>query len=642
MSIFAFSLYLKNLIDNETTQKFKFKGDAVINNIASKILIDKTSAELLANNMAAYGLQLNKNQFIDILQRDIKTNNDIFGAGVWFEPYRYRQNLKYFGPYCYRNQDNKIISTFMYSTPEYNYLKWDWYKNVKNEQKKVVWSIPYYDPVLKTTFITISVPMYNDNKFIGVVTTDFILSTLQDLIKEAKISKNGWTFVIDKKGNYIAHKDKNKIMNGNILTEKNQSLVKLGKQILEKKKGLTTFKSDNEKNLVYFSPIADSGLYLGSVMPTNDLYGASVLGVFEAGFLLTIILFIILNIAISRHEKFDQKRLNYILDNMGNGLIMLNKNSVIEYCNPAIEKLFSYNPQELLNKNINIIFYDQHIMNRLINGSDMETIGIKKDNTEFPIEIKISEIFVNNGVKYLLDIYDVSKHKEIEKMKDEFISIVSHELRTPLTSIQGSLGLVCSNVLGIIPKKINDLLVIAYKNSIRLTSLINDILDVKKIEAGQMDLNIESLDIVSIINDVIIANKSYAEQYNVDFVFDSPNEGIIVKTDKTRLIQIITNLLSNAAKYSYPDKKVSISVLKTDSVVRTSISNYGDKIPEEFKDKIFQKFLQLNSSNTRSHGGTGLGLNICKNLVEKLGGTIDFESAANGLTTFYFDIPNYK
>lgn len=642
ISIFFFSLYFKNLIDSETTQKFKYKGDAVLNSIASKIMVNKLSAELLANNIETFGIQLNKNQLVEILKKDIETNKEIFGAGIWFEPYVYRPNIKFFGPYCYRNKKNNILSTHLYSTKEYSYTEWEWYNIAKNKQRAAVWSMPYYDPVQKTTFITISVPMYKENEFIGVVTTDFVLSTIQDLIKETKISKNGWTFVIDKKGNYIAHKDKNKIIKKNILKEDDKSFVELGRQILSQKRGLTTFRSKSNNNLVYFSPIADSGLFLASVMPTNDLYGLSMLSIIGAGFLLSIVLIILLNITMIRQEKFNQKRLKSILDNMNNCVIVINKKAIIEYCNPAVGKLFSYSPSELLNKNVDILFPENNIIDRIINGISFDTIGIKKNRDEFPVEIKFREVFVKGGNKYILDIYDISKHKEIERMKDEFISSVSHELRTPLTSIQGSLGLIRSNALGPVPQKISELIDIAYNNCGRLIHLINYILDIKKIEAGQMALNLEKLDIVSIIKETITENTPYAQKYNVNFAFDSRGGPIYVYADKFRLIQIITNLLSNAAKFSFPNETVKITTSKTGKMVRTSVSNHGETIPDEFKSKIFQKFLQLNSSNTRSTGGTGLGLNICKTLIEKFGGTIDFESTPDSLTIFYFDLPMFS
>lgn len=640
ISILFFSLYLKNLIDAETTEKFKFKGDTVLNEVSADVLIAKKSAELLAVNFETFGYKLDKDEFIKVLKKDIIENNDIFGAGVWFEPYKYREDLKYFGPYCYREKNNKIVSTFEYSTPQYNYPSWDWYKNAKNPRKRVAWSVPYYDAVLKTTFITISVPMYNKNQFIGVVTTDYVLSSLQSLIKKVKISKNGWSFVIDRQGNYIAHQITRKVMRDNILKENSAELKKLGHQVLLQKQGLTAFKMKNKTYFVYFEQIADSGLTLVSIMPTSDIYGASILNVFGAGLLLTLIVLSVLHFIITRQETFGKKRLNYILDNMNNGLIVVNKNAIIEYCNPAVEKLFLYEPSELLKQNINVILPDNVIINNFADGFNAQANGLRKNKTELPIEIKVSEVFINTGSSYLVDIYDISKHKEVERMKDEFISVISHELRTPLTSIQGSLGLICASSLDCLPQKMSGLINLAYRNTMRLTTLINDILYIKKIEADNTNIELETFDIIPIINNVLSNNTKQAEQNGLEFIFNAPTEDKFnIFANIEGYTQILTNLVSNAIKFSFPDNAIIIAVEKIDNKIRTLISNKGNKIPQEAKSEIFRKFLQLNSSDTRKPGGTGLGLCICKTLVEKFNGTIDFESTDDNTTTFYFDIP---
>lgn len=237
---------------------------------------------------------------------------------------------------------------------------------------------------------------------------------------------------------------------------------------------------------------------------------------------------------------------------------------------------------------------------------------------------------------------DITERKEVDRMKNEFVSMVSHELRTPLTSIRGALGLVTSGKIETLSEKTQGLLEIANNNCLRLINLINDILDIEKIEAGKMDFQIEILNLVSLVEQTIQANLQFAQKHGVEIKLEKELEEIFVKVDGNRLIQVITNLLSNAIKFSEQNMSVVISIKrqKAKNNVKVSITNYGKEIPTDFKNRIFQKFAQADSSDARQKGGTGLGLSIAKAIVEKLQGTIGFKSQ-NKETVFYFDLPEF-
>jgi len=236
-------------------------------------------------------------------------------------------------------------------------------------------------------------------------------------------------------------------------------------------------------------------------------------------------------------------------------------------------------------------------------------------------------------------IHDVTELKKTERLKNEFVSIVSHELRTPLTSIRGSLGLLVSGVMGEFPEKANKLLEIANSNCERLLLLINDILDIEKIEAGKMDFQLKTHDLNQIISESITANTMYAEKFGVSIEFKQPKLNPQVYVDSGRLMQVLSNLLSNACKFSPKGEKITVALKKISSTVRVSVTDNGPGIPEEFQFRIFQKFSQADSSDTRGKGGTGLGLNISKTIIEKMGGALNFFSKPNNGTTFYFDLP---
>ena len=234
---------------------------------------------------------------------------------------------------------------------------------------------------------------------------------------------------------------------------------------------------------------------------------------------------------------------------------------------------------------------------------------------------------------------DISARKESEKAKAEFVSTVSHELRTPLTSIKGSLGLIKSGATGELPDKLQSMLDIAYNNSDRLVLLINDILDMEKIEAGKMDFHIKPVDVQILVNEAIEANKGYGDEHNVKFVRAGLKEQVLIDGDHDRLMQVLSNLMSNAAKFSPEGEQVLVSINRNKDAIRIAVEDKGPGIPEEFRDNIFEKFSQADSSDTRKVGGTGLGRSITKVIVEKHNGTIDFETQTGKGSTFFIDLP---
>ena len=229
--------------------------------------------------------------------------------------------------------------------------------------------------------------------------------------------------------------------------------------------------------------------------------------------------------------------------------------------------------------------------------------------------------------------------EEIDKAKSEFISTVSHELRTPLTSIKGALGLMRSGSFDEQPNKLRPMLDIAYNNSERLVALINDILDMEKIEAGMLRFMMQPTDLASLLEEAVEANQSYGDKYDVTFTCSGTDEPLLVNGDKDRLMQVLANLFSNAAKFSPRGGQVEVSLLREDDWARIAVKDSGNGIPEAARETIFEKFTQADSSDQRQMGGTGLGLSIAKMMVEKLDGAVSFTTEVGKGTTFYVDIP---
>ncbi|MCW5605186.1 MAG: CHASE domain-containing protein [Burkholderiales bacterium] len=234
---------------------------------------------------------------------------------------------------------------------------------------------------------------------------------------------------------------------------------------------------------------------------------------------------------------------------------------------------------------------------------------------------------------------DITERKEVERMKNEFIATVSHELRTPLTALIGALGLLREGGAGRLPESATAFVDMAYQNGERLAALVNDILDLEKIESGRMHFRMEPVDVAEFLAHAAHINAPYAEKLGVRFELNHPLPDARISTDRDRLLQVVTNLLSNAAKFSPAGEAVTVSAGIRDGRLRVGVADRGPGVPHEFRDRIFDKFAQADGSDTRQKGGTGLGLSICKAIVEKLGGKIGFDSSPGSGATFYFELP---
>jgi signal transduction histidine kinase len=235
---------------------------------------------------------------------------------------------------------------------------------------------------------------------------------------------------------------------------------------------------------------------------------------------------------------------------------------------------------------------------------------------------------------------DISSIKEVSRMKNEFISAVSHELRTPLTSIRGALDLIASGLMGELRHDAMQLAKVAQDNCGRLVRLINDVLDIEKIEAGRMEFRLEPSSLQGILEHAVELMRSYGEQLDVDFQLGSSAPDALVRVDVDRLMQVVENLLSNAAKFSPSGSTVRIDLRRLGDQLCVDVSDRGPGIDPEFRERVFEKFAQ--GPDMRDKGGTGLGLHIARAIADRLGGTLDFTSRPGGGTTFHLELPEWR
>jgi signal transduction histidine kinase len=236
---------------------------------------------------------------------------------------------------------------------------------------------------------------------------------------------------------------------------------------------------------------------------------------------------------------------------------------------------------------------------------------------------------------------NISQRKQIERMKEEFISTVNHELRTPLTVIVGTLALLKESLAGLPPDQAM-MLDMATQNSARLKLLVNDILDLEKIVLGAMQFRIEPVPLGPFLQQALELNRLYADRFKVRYELRGPLPAVALTADRERLLQVMTNLLSNAAKYSPAGDVIVIAASIENAMLRVSVADRGPGIPLEFRSRIFGKFAQADGSNTRRQEGTGLGLAISKSIIEKMHGQIGYTSEPGKGATFFFDLPYTK
>lgn len=357
------------------------------------------------------------------------------------------------------------------------------------------------------------------------------------------------------------------------------------------------------------------------------------------------------DIATQRKMQLALEEFKYVLDHTVDCVFMCRTDTLrFTYSNEGMRQQVGYSAEELLTLEVMAISpeFDRERYQYLINSlqSDeklsltLETVHRHKEGHDIAVEITFQVLKqTENRPRLLAIVRDISERKAVERMKNQFVSTVSHELRTPLTSIRGALGLVLGGALGEIPEKALPMLTMASRNSERLTLLINDLLDLEKIESESMAFTFAIVDLVQIVRQALEANQGYADGYQVALQLQPFSGQAWVNADENRLMQVLSNLLSNAIKFSHRSGVVDVKIETESNTYKVSIQDYGDGIPEEFRSRIFGRFAQADSSDNRQKGGSGLGLSISKAIIERHCGKIDFASNEGKGSRFFFSLP---
>lgn len=379
---------------------------------------------------------------------------------------------------------------------------------------------------------------------------------------------------------------------------------------------------------------------------TNGSFALVLLAIVAAGIMA--FRYTLVRTGLITRARAEADRRQAIFDSAMDAIVTLNPSGGIETLNKSAERMFGYPAGELLGRDISVLvplgpgedalFLDRVAGQGLREGEACSFEARRKDGSTFPIDVNLGQMMQPDGPHLVAVMRDCTERKRAELAKDEFISTVSHELRTPLTSIAGSLGLLIGGAAGALSERGARLVGIAESNSRRLVRLINDILDMEKIQSGNLAFHLQPLDLGELASRALESVAGLKAEYDVRFAYAPPAEPVMVRGDPDRLMQVMTNLLSNAAKFSPQGGEVEVKVEAVAGVGRVAVCDHGPGVPAEFHDRIFGKFAQADSSDTRQKGGTGLGLAITREIVERHGGRIGFETTPGGGATFTFEL----
>ncbi|MGH8741009.1 MAG: sensor histidine kinase, partial [Burkholderiales bacterium] len=353
-----------------------------------------------------------------------------------------------------------------------------------------------------------------------------------------------------------------------------------------------------------------------------------------------------------RQVEASGRKLELFAERAPIAVLEMDAQGAITEVNNAAELLFGYTAAELTGRDIRFLVRPEFHADfdvkweRLLATRSPEA-GIirnpRRDGIDVICDWTFTPLVNPEGtiIAVLAQGRDVTAQREAERVKKEFTSTLSHELRTPLTSIIGSLQLINTGVVGDVDKDVAEMTVVAERNGQRLLDLINDLLDVEKIESGKLTMAPEVLAIDEVVREAMVLNKAFGERFRVRFELVSSLPGRSVLADRKRLLQVMTNLLSNAAKFSPEGGAVEIRMAESGPDLRVEVQDHGPGIPEAFRSRIFGRFAQADSTASRQKGGTGLGLAICKRLVEMMHGRIGFDDRPGGGTSFWFELPRH-
>jgi two-component system sensor histidine kinase VicK len=345
-------------------------------------------------------------------------------------------------------------------------------------------------------------------------------------------------------------------------------------------------------------------------------------------------------------QQRNKLQLRSIMDNVADAIITTTPDGTIEQVNLSCYPMFGYTAATLPGMHWSALLVDPQRLDELYtatstNKAEYETLGRRRDNSLFPLAIRRSHIRLHRQARQLLVLRDLSEQHRTEQLKQEFIATVSHELRTPLTSISAALGLATGGALGELNSSQLRMLQLAQTNCQQLTTLVNTLLDVEKLASGNMQFQLTKLPLLPLMQQCIDDCQILAQPQQITLTLVCPAElqHVQVNADALRLKQVLLHLLSNAVKFSQPNSTVHINLQLQQSKLQVVVADQGIGISEQFVPKLFSRFSQADSSDSRTHGGSGLGLAVSKSIMDHMHGSIGYMPNTPQGSCFYIELP---
>lgn len=557
------------------------------------------------------------------------------GGGIWYDPYIWDKTQRFFGPYVYR-ENQRVVFTWDLNTPQYDYHNQSWYiqalpakwDRAAKRQKRFYWTIPYYDEAgSMALMITVDAFMYDNKKrIIGITTVDWALKEVTDFIEKVKLTTNTFPFLIDKQSQkFVSYpKDDSLLMQNIAKLPWTSTLLSSGKGVIGQKET----KIDGITYIIYHSE-SDIGLIFGLMIPKNEMF-MEIKEISEKNLLNSILIsMIFISIMIV---------LLHILFMPFNKVLIMIGNSVSR--NRANNELtITYLQYNKKNEFYNIV----NTLNDVYKQVDRYTSEINDANKQ--LAGKQSEIAQLNK-KLQTRIVELKTEKQRAEVANEtksiFLATMSHELRTPLNAIIGYSELILEELSDMDQNWcVADIYKIKAAGS-HLLSIISEILDLSKIEAGQMALNNEEFHIGMMVEDLMETVRPLAARNHNVLNSTIDDSSGLVNSDQLKMWQCVFNVLNNACKFTQ-DGHVYLDVTKhfinNMDWVRFTVRDTGIGINVKAQQKLFEPFVQADSSTTRKYGGTGLGLAITDRLCKMLQGEISFKSKEGEGSTFIIQFP---
>lgn len=341
-------------------------------------------------------------------------------------------------------------------------------------------------------------------------------------------------------------------------------------------------------------------------------------------------------------ERVVLENLRVILESLPVGVLLLKEDGEIEMANSACTKMLAFGAPPVRRNIRDVVYFADGSGSSIIGKAEesshwSEQEAIRKDGRTLPVEFGIRRIDTHDGERILTLMVDITQRREIERLKQEFLSMVSHDLRTPLNSMQAFLELVADGIYGELNEAGSKKVALLESEVQRLMRLIQQLLDLDRLESGTTQLVLQNQDGLSLIRRAESSVRSLAEQRGIRLEVMETNTA--VKADADKIVQVLVNLLSNAIKFSPDGGKIFVSLARQGNVATFKVGDQGRGIPQAVQERIFERFKQVKKSDATEKGGAGLGLAICKTIIEQHGGKIGVESQEGAGATFWFKLP---